>query len=71
MTKDIRQKNIRLFEGYGARVRIVYLETDRETRQARNMGRPDAVTEKAVSRMLAKTVLPTPEEAQTVEWVCV
>ena len=71
LMKDTRQKYIRLFEGYGTRVRIVYLETDWETRQARNMGRADAVPESAVSRMLAKTVLPTPDEAQTVEWICI
>ena len=71
LTKDIRQKWIGLFERYGARVRIVYLETDHETRQARNMGRADAVPESAVAGMLGKMVLPTPEEAQTVEWLCV
>ena len=52
-------------------MRIVYLETDHETRQARNMGRADAVPESAVAGMLGKMVLPTPEEAQTVEWLCV
>ena len=71
LTKDTRQKLIRLFERYGARVRIVYLETDEETREARNAGRKDAVPEDVVAKMLGKTVLPTPDEAQTVEWVCV
>ena len=71
LTKETRQKLIRLFEGYGASVRIVYLETDWTTREARNAGRADAVPENVVAGMLRKTVLPMPEEAQAVEWICV
>ena len=71
LTRDIRQKLIRLFERYGARVRIVYLETDWATRIARNAGRENVVPENAVERMLGKTVLPTLDEAQDVEWICV
>ena len=71
LTRDIRQKLVRLFERYGARVRIVYLETDWATRIARNAGRESAVPENAVERMLEKTVLPTLDEAQFVEWICV
>ena len=71
LTKDTRQKLIGLFERYGARVRVVYLETDRETREARNAGRAAAVPEDAVAGMLEKTVLPAPDEAQKVAWLCV
>lgn len=71
LTKDTRKKLIGLFERYGARVRVVYLETGLKTREARNAGRAAAVPENAVARMLGKMVLPTPDEAQTVEWVCV
>lgn len=71
LTKETRQKLVRLFEGYGARVRIVCLETDWTTREARNACRADPVPETAVVRMLGKTVLPMPDEAQTVEWICV
>lgn len=70
LMKNTRQKLIGLFEHYGARVRIVYLETDQETRIERNTSRVDAVPENAVARMLEKTVLPTTEEAQTVAWIC-
>ncbi len=70
LTKDIRQKQIGLFEQYGARVRIVYLETDWKTRTKRNADRADAVPEGVVGGMLGKTVLPAPDEAQTVEWLC-
>lgn len=68
--KDTRQKWIGLFERYGAKVRVVHLETEEETRKARNAGRKDAVPEDVVARMLGKTVLPTPDEAETVEWIC-
>ena len=69
LTKETRQTQVSLFERYGARVRIVYLEADLNTRQERNRGRLDAVSEITVERMLEKTVPPTPVEAQTVEWV--
>lgn len=71
LKKDTRHKLIGLFERYGARVRIVYLETDRETRETRNAGRTETVPEGAVARMLGKTMLPTLDEAQTVEWLCI
>ena len=71
LTKETRRKLVRLFEGYGASVRIVYLETDRITREARNAGRADAVPENVVAGMLGKTVPPMPDEARAVEWICV
>ena len=71
LTKDTRKKLIGLFERYGARVRIVYLETEQAAREARNAERTDSVPESAVSGMLEKTVLPAPDEAQKVAWLCV
>ena len=71
LSKDLRHRQVSLFEQYGAKVRIVYLETDWDTRKGRNSGRKDAVSEFIVEKMLGITVLPTPEEAQTVEWVFV
>ena len=71
ISRDIRQKQVRLFEQYGASVRIVYLETDEAVRRMRNAARADAVPEAAVEKMLRKTELPLPEEAQTVEWLYV
>ena len=68
LTKETRQKLIGLFERYGAGVRIVYLETAWNSRIERNSGRNNAVPESAVGKMLEKTILPTPEEAQTVIW---
>lgn len=71
VTKEIRQKYINLFERYGARVRIVYLETDWNTQLQRNSSRAAEVPLEAIGKMLRKTVLPLPEEAQTVEWISV
>lgn len=71
ITKDTRQKQISLFERYGASVRIVYLETEWNTLLKRNGSRADEVPENAIERMLAKLVLPTPQEAKLVEWYCI
>ena len=69
LSKEIRQNQIRILEQYGARVRIVYLETDWTQRIERNRNRTSAVPENAVEKMLDVTIPPTPDEAQTVEWI--
>lgn len=71
LTKDTRLKLAGLFERYGARVRIVYLETAWDKRVKRNCNRADAVPESVINKMIGKTLPPTPEEAQCVEWGCV
>ena len=68
ITKDTRQKQISLFERYGARVRIVYLETDWNVQLDRNSSRESEVPVTVIEKMLGKTVPPMPEEAMTVEW---
>lgn len=71
IVKETRNMLCSLMERYGAKPRIIYLETGWEKRQAQNRNRPDSVPEAAVERMLGKTTLPTPEEACTVEWISV
>lgn len=71
ITRDTRQKQISLFERYGASVRIIYLETDWNTQIERNRGREAEVPVEAIEKMLGKTVPPMPEEAETVEWILV
>lgn len=71
ITWDIRQKQISLFERYGASVRIIYLETDWKTQMERNKGRDAFVPDKVIEKMLAKMVPPTPDEAKDVEWHCI
>ena len=71
LTRETRRKLCGLFERYGAAVRIVYLETAPDRRARRNLGRARAVPESAVAKMLERTVPPSPDEARTVEWICV
>lgn len=73
LTADTRAHLVSLFERYGARVRIVYLETGWDEMLRRNAERPEErrVPVTAIEGMLAKTVLPTLDEACEVEWICV
>ena len=71
LTADLRQKEVELFERYGARVRIVYLETSWDTMLERNRSREAEVAGVVIGRMLEKLAPPTAAEAQTVEWFCV
>lgn len=66
-----RQKQLRLFEQYGARVRIVYLESEWEENLRRNRERKAMVPESAIQRMLGQLIPPQRAEARTVEWQCV
>lgn len=71
LTEPMRGKLIELFEGYGAAVRVVYLETSWEETLRRNAEREDAVPERAIEDMLGKLVPPRRWEAQHVDWICV
>lgn len=71
LSRDIRRKQIRMFEQYGAAVKVIYLETGEKTRRERNASRAAAVPETAVEKMFKKMEPPLPEEAQFVEWRCV
>lgn len=71
LTPVIREKQVRLFEGYHADVRIVFLETGWKEGLERNRQRTEEVPETVISDMLQKMVLPERGEAQFVEWNCV
>ena len=71
LTAMIREKQIRLFEGYHASVRIIFLETKWEEGLRRNQQRIQEVSEQVISDMLRNLVLPEREEARYVEWRCV
>lgn len=71
ITQTMRRQLVDLFETYGARVHIVYLETGRETQTARNASRRDAVPQHIIDSMLGKLVLPEAFEATNVEWLTV
>ncbi len=71
LNADTRAKFVQLFENYGARVRVVYLETEWIENLRRNAGRKAVVPEVVVGRMLDVLQPPEAMEAQAVEWLCV
>lgn len=71
VTADLRRRQVELFTGYRASVRIVYLETEWEEELRRNAGREAVVPEETILRMLSKLTPPEPWEAHRVEWHCV
>lgn len=71
ITADLRRRQVELFTGYRASVRVVYLETGWEEEQRRNADRAAAVPVDTILRMLARLTPPEPSEAHRVEWRCV
>lgn len=70
ITLMTRRKLLDLFESYGARVRIVFLETGWETGLARNGGRSREVPRAVIERMLGNLEPPERFEAREVDWIC-
>ena len=71
MTSSTRGKLVQLFENYGARVRIVFLETAWDENMRRNDGRRAHVPQNVIERMLGSLEVPQRMEAQRVDWLCV
>lgn len=71
LTPAMRQQLISLFEGYKARVNIIYLETDWQTLLERNRSREDAVPQSTIESMLGKLTPPEAHEAAHVDWISV
>ena len=71
LTPMLRRKEIQLFEEYGARVRIVYLETPWAENMRRNSGRSAKVPESVIASMLGRIIPPERQEARNVEWLCI
>ena len=69
ITEQTRGRLIRLFEEYGARVRILYLEAPLSQNLAQNSSRHNAVPNHAILSMLSKLTPPSPTEAHSVEWI--
>jgi len=67
LRRDFRRQVIRLCTNYGARVRIVYLESDLPTLLKRNQEREHPVDESAYEKMLDTIEVPTILEAQSLE----
>lgn len=71
LTPAMRQQLISLFEGYKARVNIIYLETDWQMLLERNRSREDAVPQSTIESMLGKLTPPEAHEAAHVDWISV
>jgi predicted kinase len=68
LSNDIRRQLIDLFTDYQARTRIVYLESPPSSLFKRNADRPDAVPAGVILRMMEHWELPSPIEADEVQW---
>jgi len=64
--QETRQKLVRLFAGYGARVHILYLEAPYQELLARNQIRARYIPEHVLEEMIRKLEVPAPWEAYEV-----
>lgn len=71
LTPLTREPLVSLFEQYGARVRLVYMETSWQELLKRNALRVKCVPEHMIAAMLEKMTVPERHEARQVEWICV
>lgn len=70
LTQRVRGQQVSLFERYGAKVKIVYLETEWQKNQEQNRGRHEAVPEEVLGKMLSILEVPMAWEARCVQWIC-
>jgi putative nucleotidyltransferase with HDIG domain len=68
LTKKTRRQLIDLFSGYGAKVRIVYVEAPYKEILKRNRERTRYVPEKVIDKMIDKLEVPDITEAPVVKW---
>ena len=68
LTREIRAQCVRLFAGYGARVRIVYLEVPEERLRRQNRDRAHPVPEQVLDRLLDRWEVPELFEAHAVHY---
>jgi putative nucleotidyltransferase with HDIG domain len=70
LSREIRGRIIDLCADYGARVRIVFLDTPYRRVMRQNRERAAQVPVAAIERMLARWEPPDLTEAHAVEWIC-
>ncbi len=68
LTRQVRARSIHLFREYGARIRIVYLDTSEERLLRQNRERPARVPEAVIRRYLERWTVPDRTEAHQVDW---
>ena len=69
VSRDMRERPIRLCADYNARVRIVYVEVPEPDLVQQNQERSDGVPADTLVRLLDRWEMPDLTEAQRVEWV--
>ncbi len=69
ITLQLRAAQLELFEKYGARTRIVYLETGLDEELERNRSRTHTVPEAVIYRYISKLEPPLPKEAHRIDWI--
>jgi predicted kinase len=68
LSSDRRRQLVDLFTAYGARVRIVYVEAAKTTLHRQNRDRSAPVPTSAIAAMMRRWEIPTPVEAQEVQY---
>ncbi|WP_428263281.1 AAA family ATPase [Haliangium sp.] len=63
LSRQLREQLVALFAGYGARIRIVYVEDGEDTIRARNRARKDPVPERVIDKLLTRWTVPTRADA--------
>jgi predicted kinase len=69
VTRHLRDPLVALCAGYGARVRIIYVEAPYDELLRRNRARPNLVPVPVLARLIDRLDVPDPTEAHRVEWV--
>ena len=69
LSRQMRDRQVRLFSDYGARIRIVYVEPSRERLLDQNRDRSSPVPEAVIERLQRRWEVPKEDEAHAVEWV--
>lgn len=68
LSRAIRTQLVDLFTNYHARVRIVYVEASADSLYAQNATRKVTVPAAAIQKMMLRWEIPSPIEADEVEW---
>lgn len=68
LMQETRQRLVRLFAGYGARVHILYLEASYEEILERNRTRERQIPGNVLEQMIDKFEMPEPWEGYEVIW---
>ena len=66
-----RQKLIKIFTDYHAKVKIIFLETAWDENILRNKNRKTEINSKIIEKMLSSLNIPENYESHHVEWICI